>query len=193
MKFISKRYIIKIPSEIIVLYCDKTQSLLVQNQFFTKLLKVPVKILILKKKNLIIITNVSTKHSSLKLNKHLKSLQGTTTSLIKKILKEISSIKCKKLKLVGVGYKVFEVKTNKLNVNLLQFKLGYSHSIYYKVPEHIQIKVRQSTKIFISGYDYDKVSQVSANLKNLKLPEPYKGKGILYSNEIIKLKEGKKI
>ena len=109
------------------------------------------------------------------------------------MFKEVSSIDCKKLKLVGVGYKVFTIQTKNLGIKLLQFKLGYSHNLYYKIPTDINIEVRQSTKIFISGFDYNKVSQIAANLKKLKSPEPYKGKGILYFDEIIKLKEGKKI
>ena len=98
---------------------------------------------------------------------------------------------CKKLKLVGVGYKVFEIAHS--NYKLLHFKLGYSHNIYYRIPDNVEIVVSQSTKIFISSYDYTLVSAVSSIIKNYKYPEPYKGKGILYFNESIKLKEGKKI
>ena len=193
MKFISKRYVIKIPSEISVLYCNKTKHLLIKTKVSQKVLSLKVKIIILKEKNLLLVTNLPIQINSFKSIKNFKSLQGTTTSLIKKMFKEVLSIDCKKLKLVGVGYKVFTIKTEKLGLELLQFKLGYSHNIYYKIPKDISIKVRQSTKIFISGFDYNKVSQIAANLKNLKLPEPYKGKGILYFDEIIKLKEGKKI
>jgi large subunit ribosomal protein L6 len=193
MKFVSKRYLIKIPSEIDVLYCEKNKTLVIKTSFFTKLVILKVKVLIIKEKNVIVVTNLPFSKTSNKLRKRFKSLQGTTAALIKKALHEVSSVTFKKLKLIGVGYKVFESKTLTTNTKLLHFKLGYSHSIYYKIPDDVLIKSRQSTKLFISGYDFDKVSQVTAILKSCKLPEPYKGKGILNSGEIIQLKDGKKV
>ena len=193
MKFISKRYLIKIPSEIDVLYCEKNKNIVIKIEFFTKLVPLKVKVLIIKEKNVIVVTNLPFTKTSNKLRKQFKSLQGTATALIKKALHEVSSVTFKKLKLVGVGYKVFDAKTSTTNTKLLHFKLGYSHSIYYKIPEGVLIKSRQSTKLFISGHDFDKVSQITAILKSCKLPEPYKGKGILHSGEVIRLKDGKKV
>jgi large subunit ribosomal protein L6 len=121
-------------------------------------------------------------------------LQGVVGSLIKQSLLEVSIPTCKKLKLVGVGYKVFDPKTQtKDNSRLLHLKLGFSHSIYYKIPKDITINVNQSTKLFISGYNYNKVYRTASVLRSFKTPEPYKGKGILYANEVITLKEGKKV
>ena len=65
--------------------------------------------------------------------------------------------------------------------------------MYYKIPSKIVIKIIQSSKIFIFGNDFNKVCQVASIIRNCKVPEPYKGKGILYSNEVVKLKEGKKL
>jgi len=194
MKFFSKRHVVKIPSEISILYCKEKKTLLLKNSYKQKLLNLQVKVLILKEKNIIIVTNYSFNKVSNKWKNSFKSLQGTTIALLKQAVVEISSITCKKLKLIGVGYKVFEseIKSNK-SFKLLHFKLGYSHSLYYKIPKDITIKIHQSTKLFIFGYDFNKVSQIASMLRNCKLPEPYKGKGILYSNEIIKLKEGKKV
>ena len=96
-----------------------------------------------------------------------------------------------KLRLSGIGYKVFESRLE--DRKLLHLKLGNSHSLYYKIPEKIVIKIIQSSKLFIFGDDYAKVCQIAALIRSYKKPEPYKGKGILYANEIIKLKEGKKI
>lgn len=194
MKFFSKRHVVKIPSEISILYCKEKKTLLLKNFYKQKLLNLQVKVLILKEKNIIIVTNHSFTKVSNKWKNSFKSLQGTTIALLKQAVVEISSITCKKLKLVGVGYKVFEseMESNK-NFKLLHFKLGYSHSLYYKIPKDINIKIHQSTKLFIFGYDFNRVSQIASILRNCKLPEPYKGKGILYSNEIIKLKEGKKV
>jgi len=194
MKFISKRYVIKIPSEISVLYCEKKNLLLIKCNDKQKLLKLQVKVLILKEKNVLIVTNRPFIKMSNKWKNSFKSLQGTTVSLIRQALIEVSVITCNKLKLVGVGYKVFESKmTNCTNFKFLQLKLGYSHNLYYKIPKNITIQIRQSTKLFIFGYDISKVSQIAAVLRSCKSPEPYKGKGILYSNESIILKEGKKV
>ena len=194
MNFVSKRYVIKIPSEISVLYCEEKKILLIKSKDRQKLLNLQVKVLILKEKNLLIVTNKPYSKLSNKWKNLFKSLQGTTVSLIKQALIEVSVITYKKLKLVGVGYKVFEPEmANNLNFKLLQLKLGYSHSLYYKIPNDLTIKTTQSTKLFISGYNFLKLSQTASILRNCKIPDPYKGKGIVYANEIITLKEGKKV
>ena len=112
-------------------------------------------------------------------------------ALIRKTFFEISNQICKKLKLVGVGYRVFLIEI--LNIKLIHLKLGYSHSIYFKIPNSVTIKSHKSIKLFISGNSYNFVSQIAATIRRFKLPEPYKGKGILYENEKIILKEGKKV
>lgn len=191
MTYIPKRFIVKIPSEITVLYNSKTKTLVIKTDKKQKILNLKVKIFILKEKNLIIVTNIPYYKQSNKLKNLFKSLQGTTIALIKRSFLEVTSITCKKLILSGIGYKVFEetLKNNKF----LHFKLGNSHSLYYKIPKNITIKLMQSSQLFIFGYDFKKISQIASVIRSCKKPEPYKGKGILYSNEIIKLKEGKKI
>ena len=92
--------------------------------------------------------------------------------------------------MVGVGYKVF--LHPQIN-NLLQFKLGYSHLIYYKLPENMNVSISKSTIIYVSGDCLNTVTQTASNIRSYKKPEPYKGKGILYFNEQIKLKPGKKV
>ena len=123
--------------------------------------------------------------------KTTKSLRGTTVALIKQAFLEVSTTICKKLNLVGVGYKVFPVETEL--GNLIHLKLGYSHSLYFKIPETVNIKCYKADKLFISGHDLSLVAQTAALIRSCKVPEPYKGKGIVYSTEIIKLKEGKKV
>jgi len=191
MTNISKRFIIKIPSEILVLYDPKLKTLLIKTDKKQKVLKLKVKVIVLKEKNLIVVTNIPNDKQSNKLKNLFKSLQGTTLSLIKQSFLEVTSVTCKKLKLSGIGYKVFESRLE--DRKLLHLKLGNSHSLYYKIPEKIVIKIIQSSKLFIFGDDYAKVCQIAALIRSYKKPEPYKGKGILYANEIIKLKEGKKI
>lgn len=192
MKFISKRYVLKIPSEISVLYNKKNQNLLISNGLKNIIFNLKVQLKILKNQNYIIVTDLPFVNVSTQL-KRKKSLQGKTFFSIKKIFKNMKTVTCKKLKLVGVGYKVFKINDKRFDYKLLHFKLGYSHNIYYKIPNTVNIKIRQSNKLFILGDDYDLVSQISSIIKNYKYPEPYKGKGILYFNESIKLKEGKKL
>jgi len=185
----SKRHMIKVPSDITVYYCNKKQALLIKGALGYKILKVQMKIELFDSNKLINITNLCSKKLSNK--KTLRSLRGTTVSLIRQTFLEISTPFYKKLNLVGVGYKVFIIKN--ATVNLVHFKLGYSHSIYFKIPHSVFIKCHKTTKLFISSNNFNYVSQIAALLRSYKIPEPYKGKGILYSNENIKLKEGKKI
>jgi large subunit ribosomal protein L6 len=93
-----------------------------------------------------------------------------------------------KLNIIGVGYKVF------LEQNFLIFKIGFSHNVSYEIPENIKIKIlnQKLLTIVVFGQDLQKVTQTAAEIKALKPIEPYKGKGIKYFNETIKLKEGKK-
>lgn len=190
MKLISKRYLIKIPDKTLVLYCDQQQQLLILKNNKKILMKLKVKILFLKKTNYLIVTDLFYNKNSNKYKNTYKSLQGTTVSLIKKAFLDVSVLTYKKLQLVGVGYKVFE---NNLHKQLLHFKLGYSHSIYYKIPEGVKIKLLQSTKLFIYGFNSKLVSQTASFIRQFKIPEPYKGKGIRYSNETVMLKPGKKV
>jgi len=194
MKFVSKRSVVKIPSEISVLYCSKKQILLIKSVGKQKILKLKVKIFVLKEKNLLVVTDLPYNKQSNKFKNLFKSLQGTTLALIKQAFLEVSSVTCKKLKLVGIGYKAFEseITTNK-NYKLLHLKLGKSHSVFYKIPDKVTIKIIQSVKLFIFGDRFNEICQIASVIRNLKKPEPYKGKGILYTNEIIKLKEGKKV
>lgn len=191
MKTFSKRYIIKIPENIEAFYCDRRQIMLISGPFGKKILKLQVKIEMFEKDDLINVLASPFKKLSNKDKKTIKSLRGTTVALIKQAFLEVSTIICKKLNLVGVGYKVFPVETEL--GNLIHLKLGYSHSLYFKIPETVNIKCYKADKLFISGHDLNDVAQTAALIRSCKVPEPYKGKGIVYSTEIIKLKEGKKV
>ena len=87
----------------------------------------------------------------------------------------------------GVGYKMSIVESNKL-----LFKLGFSNEIIFNLPENIKVFFSSPNKIIVYGNNLQKVSQVAAEIRSLRSPEPYKGKGISYQNEIIKRKIGKK-
>jgi large subunit ribosomal protein L6 len=111
---------------------------------------------------------------------------ATTRTLINNIVKGVSKGFSKTLEINGVGYKAqISGRTVKLN-------LGFSHEIDYVLPEGIDAKAEKPTVLVISGYDKQKVGQVAAEIRSYRSPEPYKGKGVKYSNEFIVRKEGKK-
>jgi large subunit ribosomal protein L6 len=110
---------------------------------------------------------------------------------IRQILIEITYILHCKVNLIGVGYRVF---THEKLANQIYFKLGFSHLIYFRIPLGINIYCQKFTKLFFFGNSsYNLLTQTIAQIRNCKLPEPYKGKGILYDQEKIILKKGKKI
>lgn len=191
MKTFSKRYFIKIPKDISVLFFYKKNLLTFIGPLGKKSLILKLKILIINSKNHIIITKQPLTKISGNEKKRLKTIQGTTLARIKRILLEISFVFSKKLIFVGVGYKAFPLQLFKNKI--LHFKLGYSHQIYFKISNDLNVYCLKATTLFISGNSYQKVSQISALIRSYKLPEPYKGKGVLYENEKIIIKEGKKI
>ena len=92
---------------------------------------------------------------------------------------------------VGVGYRAFPMDNYEGSVFML--KLGLSHFIYFRVPEASKIECQKFTRLFISGQSLEHTTQLVATIRGFKRPEPYKGKGILFKGEKIKLKEGKRV
>jgi large subunit ribosomal protein L6 len=190
MNQLFKKNSIQIPKNTSVLYCSKKKILTIIGPLKIKSTKINLELQLLNSSKVIYVTlNPLFKVSNTK-KKKIAALRGTTIALIKQIILETSNIIYKKLKFVGVGYKVFY--TENLDNKLLLFKLGFSHSIYYKIPETLNIFCLKNTKLFIYGASCQSVTQAAATIQSYKYPEPYKGKGILYENEKIKLKEGKK-
>ncbi len=118
-------------------------------------------------------------------SKENRSLHGLTRALIGNLIKGVSEGYLKSLDIVGVGYKA-ESKGE-----AVLFSLGYSHPIYFIPPQGIKIEVPVPTQIKISGIDKELVGLIAAKIRSFKKPEPYKGKGIKYSNEFIIRKAGK--
>lgn len=191
MTSISKKYTVKIPKNIVVLYCKKKKIITIDGPLNRKSLKLKIEIQLLKKENKINVTSTPTSKISNNQRKKIKSIQGTTVALIKQLIVETSTILYQKIKFIGVGYRAFEVEN--FENKILLFKLGYSHAIYFKIPKNLQIFCLKLTKLFVYGSLYQNITQTTALIRSYKQPEPYKGKGILYENEIIKLKEGKKV
>lgn len=118
--------------------------------------------------------------------KQVKSLHGTTNALISNMLIGVSEGFTKGLEAVGVGYK-FNVAGSKLTVNA-----GYSHPVEVTVPSDLKVEGISATEISVSGIDKQKVAEFAANVRKIRQPEPYKGKGIRYKGEYVRRKEGKK-
>jgi len=122
-----KRYLIKIPSDITISYCDKKQVLLIKGPLGKKLLKLQTKIEIFEQRNILYVTNSSFEKLSNNVKKNIKILRGTIVALIKQIFLEVSTVLHKKLNFVGVGYKNFV-----LDDKIMHFKLGYSHDLFFQ-------------------------------------------------------------
>lgn len=191
MKNINSRYIIKIPNDIIVLYNNNKQRLVVIGTLDRRSVKLDIKIYIDTKNNNIKISSSVFNNKKMNRKKDLKVVQGTTLALIKQLFLETSNTFYQKLNVIGVGYKILTVEMFKNKLFL--FRLGFSHPIYFRIPQTINVFCFKSTTLFIFGTSYYKIKQIAAQIRLNKIPECYKGKGILYQNEKINLKEGKKI
>lgn len=117
--------------------------------------------------------------------KESRSIHGLTRSLIQNMVIGVTDSYKKTLDIVGVGYKA-ELKGNNILLNI-----GFSHPIYFAPPEDVKIEVPTPTQIIVSGTDKELVGLVSAKIRSFRKPEPYKGKGIKYSDERIIRKAGK--
>lgn len=115
-----------------------------------------------------------------------KQLHGTVNALVKNMITGVTEGYQKGLEAVGVGYK-FQVSGNKLTINA-----GFSHPIVIEVPAGLKAEQINNTEITISGIDKQKVTEFAANVRAVREPEPYKGKGIRYKGEYVRRKEGKK-
>jgi len=114
-----------------------------------------------------------------------KALHGLTRTLVSNMVEGVTKGFQKQLEIVGVGYKA---ETRPYG---LQLALGFSHPVEYRAPKGIKLTAPQPTQITIEGADKEMVGQVAAELRNLRPPEPYKGKGIKYAGEQIRRKAGK--
>ena len=115
-----------------------------------------------------------------------RSLHGLTRTLVNNMVVGVTEGYEKKLEIVGVGYRVLSKGPTQL-----EFQLGYSHSIIFDAPEGITFAVEGPTKLGVQGIDKQLVGEVAANIRKLRKPEPYKGKGVRYAGEHIRRKVGK--
>jgi large subunit ribosomal protein L6 len=114
-----------------------------------------------------------------------RSLHGLTRTLVNNMVIGVTDGYAKAMEIRGVGYRVAAKGSN------LEFALGYSHAVPVLAPEGISFEVQSPTKFVVKGIDKQKVGEVAANIRKLRKPDPYKGKGVRYEGEFIKLKVGK--
>lgn len=115
-----------------------------------------------------------------------KAFAGTTRALVNNLVTGVSKGFEKKLTLIGVGYRA-QAKGKVLNLTL-----GFSHPIDFEIPEGITIETPSQTEVVVKGSDKQKVGQVAAKIRSYRPPEPYKGKGVRYTDEYVARKEAKK-
>ena len=118
-------------------------------------------------------------------DKNSKALHGLARSLIANMVTGVTQGFERKLEIVGVGFRADMEK------NALKITVGYSHPVFFPIPEGIRVEVEKQTQITIKGIDKQQVGSVAATLRAIKQPEPYKGKGIRYLGEHIRKKVGK--
>jgi len=114
-----------------------------------------------------------------------RSRHGLLRSLLSNAIEGVATGFSKQLEIVGVGYRA-EVQERSVS-----FALGYSHPVIYPIPDGIEVEIDKAGKVTVTGADRQKVGQVAAEIRNLRRPDPYKGKGIKYADEIIRRKVGK--
>jgi large subunit ribosomal protein L6 len=114
-----------------------------------------------------------------------RSLHGLTRTLISNLIQGVTQGYAKSLEIVGTGYRVTA------KGSAIEFALGYSHPILVEPPAGISFQIDGNTKITVLGIDKQAVGEVAANLRKLRKPEPYKGKGVRYAGEVVRRKAGK--
>ena len=119
-------------------------------------------------------------------SQHSRAMSGTLRALVANMVQGVSQGFTRKLTLVGVGYKA------NAQGSMLNLELGYSHPINHKMPVGITVQTPTPTEVILTGVDKQVVGQVAAQIRAYRAPEPYKGKGVRYSDEVVQIKETKK-
>ena len=118
-------------------------------------------------------------------SKRHRTVHGTTRAILANMIEGVSAGFKKELELIGVGYRA------QMQGKKLVLSVGYSHPVEFEPVEGANFEVPSNTKIIVEGYDKEKVGALAANIRGVRPPEPYKGKGIRYTDEYVRRKEGK--
>lgn len=119
-------------------------------------------------------------------SKRAAEMWGLARTLVQNMVTGVSDGFTTRLDISGVGYRA------NVDGNILNLQLGYSHDIKFAIPPEVKIACETPTTILISGFERQRVGQIAAEIRSFRRPEPYKGKGVRYSDEIVRRKEGKK-
>lgn len=187
MSIFSKRIGIKIPKYIGVFYNQKKNLLLLTGPFGSKTIRLNFKLFLVSAFCYVFVVVSLGKIKK----KQVKCFCGSLLAQLKQSILELSIKYHLVLRLFGVGFKVYVLNVG-VN-NILQFKLGFSHFIFYKIPTDVNLTPLKNTKLFVTNFCLKTVTQTSAFIRSFKVPDIYKGKGILYNKEIVVLKKGKRV
>jgi large subunit ribosomal protein L6 len=119
-------------------------------------------------------------------SQHSRAMSGTTRALVANMVQGVSQGFTRKLNLIGVGYKAAAQGA------MLNLELGYSHPINHKMPAGVTVQTPTPTEVILTGVDKQVLGQVAAQIRGYRPPEPYKGKGVRYADEVVQIKETKK-
>ncbi|MBI1274592.1 50S ribosomal protein L6 [bacterium] len=119
-------------------------------------------------------------------SREARAMWGMSRAIVNNLVQGVSKGYEKRLEILGVGYRAA------VQGDILNLTLGYSHEVRFGIPQGIKIVAEKPTTLVISGSDKEKVGQIAAEIRSLRPPEPYKGKGVRYDGEYINMKEGKK-
>lgn len=181
-----KNFIVKLPMEIKIIYDNlKNYLILLGPTGQVRSIRLKFKLIIIN--DCIFVTKISMLQKSIKSYSKLNTVRGNEASLIKKLIVDLAHMKIIKLVTFGVGFRF--ILDEKYKKNILELKLGFSHNIVVNIPSHLVLNCPKPTVLFLIG---DDVTEIANKIKALRFPEPYKGKGILFEYEKIKIKEGKK-
>lgn len=183
------KYSVKIPKAITCHYDEDRNFLFIRGKLGSCLIKLKVKICFVSDRIILVTRRPVLEINPVKLLREIKGIQANTKTLIEKKILDVSRTFYKKLKLVGVGFKVSLIDYK--SVNLLKFELGYSHSFYLRIPVNLEVTVNSATRLVVSGTS-SHVSDFCSLIRKLRPVDSYKGKGVLYESENVQLKVVKK-
>lgn len=183
--------LVRVPTSVIAIYSNEKNIITFLGPAGCRSLKLILKVKLMPECGAIEVTSQFSSYAEYKQKKHCKAIKNTLVALLKQLSLESLSTVYRKLKFVGMGYRSLDIEN--LKNKLFLFKLGLSHPLYCRAPFQIKMACLKFTKLFIHGDCYQHVAQISSNIRECKIPEPYKGKGILYIDEKIILKVGKKV
>lgn len=193
MNRVCKTKAIRIPPKTTLLYCQKKNLLVFIGERDTKSVKPNVRVFFSQTKQNLIVTRTPVSPISKNLTKKLKGWQGQTASQLHQKLLEVRISFYLRIRLVGVGYRTLMEDPTKSG-QAFRLKLGYTHMLYCVLPNNLHLFCFKYTRMTLYGaVTFQNLTLVASKIRKNRSPDPYKGKGVLYSNEKISLKIGKRV